>query len=110
MEKQKLVHLEAFRILAIYFVMFNHTGTNGFFLFSVAKGSRLYWPYMFISIACKFAVPLFYMVSGALLLNKEESISVVYKKRFSRMLIILVVVSALYKLYDSIYNRRGGLV
>ncbi len=87
-EKKKLVHLEAFRILAIYLVMFNHTDKNGFFFFTVAQASPFYGLYLFISIACKFAVPLFYMVSGALLLKKEESIGVVYKKRFLRMLII----------------------
>jgi len=97
-----LVHLEAFRILAIYCVMFNHTGENGFFLFSVAQESPFYGLYLFISIACKFAVPLFYMVSGALLLKKEESIGVVYKKRFLRMLIILLVTSVFYAVYDAV--------
>ena len=102
MEKRNLVHLEAFRILAIYWVMFNHTGQNGFFLFSIAQKSPLYWFYLFMSIACKFAVPLFYMVSGSLLLKKEESIGAVYKKRFLRMLIILIVTSVFYAIYDFI--------
>ncbi len=102
MEKRKLVHLEVFRILAIYLVMFNHTGQNGFFFFSIAQDSPLFWLYLFMSIACKVAVPLFYMVSGALLLKKEEGIGAVYKKRFLRMFIILVITSLLYTAYDCI--------
>lgn len=42
MEKRNLTHLELFRVIAIYWVMFNHTGTDGFFLFSISEGSFLY--------------------------------------------------------------------
>ncbi|MCD7845475.1 MAG: acyltransferase [Oscillospiraceae bacterium] len=105
MEKRSLTHLELFRVIAIYWVMFNHTGTNGFFLFSISEDSLLYPVYLFMSIGCKFAVPLFFMVSGALLLGKNESIGTVYKKRVLRMVIVLVVISLLYQVYDCV---RGG--
>ncbi len=100
MEKRNLVHLELFRAWAIFWVMFNHTGTKGFFLFSVREGSPFYWVYLFISVACKFAVPLFFMISGGLLLKKEETIKTVYTKRVLRMTIILLVTSILYAVYD----------
>lgn len=77
---EKKLHLEFLRIIAIMLVIFNHTGEKGFLLYTIARDSVLYEFYLFSSIACKVAVPLFWMISGALLINKEESISVIYKK------------------------------
>lgn len=97
--KRNKIHIEFLRIICIYLVMFNHTGTNGFFLFSVAEYSKLYWFYMFISIACKVAVPIFFMISGALLLGKNESIQDIYQKRIFKYVIVLVGTSFLYQVY-----------
>lgn len=71
-----------------------------FFKFSNEQGSRLYWVYMFLSIGCTVAVPIFFMISGALLLGKEESIKDVFVKRVFKYVIILIVVSVLYQIYD----------
>lgn len=54
-----LLHLDFLRIVAIFLVVFNHTGTRGFLLFTVAQQSPLYGLYSFLSIADKMAVPIF---------------------------------------------------
>ena len=72
---KRTVYLDFIRILAIYMVLFNHTRTSGFVLFTVRRGSFFYPFYLFNAILIKSAVPLFFMVSGALLLGKEESYS-----------------------------------
>ena len=42
------VYLEAARILAAFFVIFNHTGASGFFLFAQRPwGSAAFWVYLF---------------------------------------------------------------
>ena len=94
------LHLDILKVLAIFFVMFNHTGTEGFFLFSKSQGSLWYGVYLFISIITKIAVPLFFMISGALLLNKMESWKHILKKRFLRYFIILVFFSFLQYLWS----------
>lgn len=74
-EKEYLLHIEAIRILAIFFVIFNHTAERGFFLFAMYPNTDIqYWIYMGISVFCKFSVPMFLMISGALLADKEESL------------------------------------
>ena len=73
MAKKKTVYLEFIRALAIILVLFYRTGTWGCFLFTVRQGSALYPVYMFLSIASKPAVPLFWMVSGSLLLRKRRA-------------------------------------
>ncbi|MCI8294941.1 MAG: acyltransferase family protein [Lachnospiraceae bacterium] len=91
--KRNMIHLEVLRMIAIFLVLFNHTGQDGFMYFVVAQKSIFYPVYLFISILDKVAVPLFFMISGALLLNKEEQIRTIYKKRISRILIVLISIS-----------------
>ena len=111
--KGKQVYLEVLRIMAIILVIFNHTGNNGFFLFSVS-GKSIWTPvYLFCSIACKIAVPLFWMISGSLLLGKEEPIKTVYRKRVLRMVIVLAVFSFIQYLYNLLFLGQsdiGGIV
>lgn len=87
------LHIELLRIIAIICVLFNHTGTKGFVLFTIARESEFYWLYMFMGIAVKVAVPIFFMISGAMLLGKEETIDVILKKRVLKFLIIMLVSS-----------------
>lgn len=92
-------HMDVLRIAAIFMVLFNHTGTYGFVLFTTARNSAAYPLYLFISIFITIAVPLFFMVSGALLLGKDEPFRVILKKRVLRFAIVLIVGSALLYIY-----------
>lgn len=94
------VYIDFLKIIAIYMVLFNHTGTSGFVFFTVARTSTLYPFYLFNAILIKIAVPLFFMASGALLLGKEESYRDLLKKRFFKYAIVLVVFSIIMYLYD----------
>ena len=95
--------LELMRIIAIFFVVFIHTGDSGYFLFSTFEvGSFWYWFYMPISIFSKFAVPIFFMISGAVLLKKEESITTILKKRVLRIGIDILAVNLIYYVFDLI--------
>jgi len=100
MEKAKRLDIEIMRILAAFFVIFNHTGKQGFFLFSCYDShSPQFWVYLFLSVFCKFSVPLFFMISGVLLLNRETtSYREFLKKKVGRILLILVVWSVVYYL------------
>lgn len=101
-QKSKLLHLEIMRIFAVYFVIFNHTSGSGYMLFThVTPGSWRYWVYLILSIFCKVSVPLFLMISGALLLKKDpERLDFLFRKRILKMCILLFVVSLLYYLRD----------
>lgn len=96
-EKRSLLHIEIIRIIAAFFVIFNHTGNYGFSLFTqYPPDSVRYWVYLLISVLSKISVPLFFMISGALLLNKEEEPLKKQAVRFLRILAALVIFSALY--------------
>lgn len=97
--KKRLLSLDFMRIFAILLVIFNHTDNRGFYRFLTDDpGTFLYWFNLFFSILCKAAVPLFFMISGALLLNKEESIGVTYKRGI-RIVLALILFSLLYNVF-----------
>lgn len=99
------VYIDFLKVIAIYLVLFNHTGVSGFVLFTVKQGTKMYFPLMFNAILIKIAVPLFFMASGALLLGKEESYRDLLCKRFLRYLVVLIVASLIWYLYTCL--RHG---
>lgn len=98
MNSRKQLDIELMRILAAFFVIFNHTGNNGYFLFSLyPMQSFPFWIYLFLSIFCTFSVPLFFMITGALMLNREpEPLKDLWEHRVLKMVRILLFWSLLY--------------
>ena len=98
MKSNKRVDIELMRIIAAFFVIFNHTGTTGFFVFSLCDTQSIqYWLYLFVSIFCRFSVPLFLMIAGALMLNRQgETIKKLWIHRVLHIAFILVFWSFLY--------------
>ena len=94
-------HIELLRILAAFLVLVNHTNSEIFR--NNAPSLTWFWSvtYMFIS---KPAVPVFVMIMGALLLEKEDS----PRKSAERILRIFVVFLAGSFLYTVYYGHRNG--
>lgn len=104
-QPKRLLHLDLLRLVAIYLVIFNHTGDRGYMLFADSIGSGMYFPYMLVSIFCKIAVPIFFMISGALLLPKQESLGRLFSKRILRMVLVLILISVPY--YAWLHGARN---
>lgn len=106
MKEKRRYYIDILRILACFAVIVNHFDP-GFLAFSLKpKGSLSYWCLLFLSVFCKFAVPLFFMISGALLLHKTESVKTILTKRVSRILLSLIVASVFYYFFEK-YIRGG---
>ncbi len=103
MNQGKKIYLEAIRIVAIFLVIFNHT--DGFIYFTLPCSIITQVYSLFLAIVCRIAVPLFFMVSGALLLTREQSPLELVKRRIARILIVLMAVSLLYYLFDIARGR-----
>lgn len=97
MDKKKIIHLEIIRLIALYCIVYNHIG---YVLFEGLEKPFEISVSVLLSILCKAGVPLFFMVSGALLLGREESWADVYKKRVFRIAIIIVVFNTIRFLYE----------
>ena len=70
-------YLDIMRIVACILVIFNHL--PGFELYKTTKGVPQFI-FMIISVITKMNVSIFFLISGALLLNKKESIAITLRK------------------------------
>lgn len=103
--KRSKVYIDVIRVCAIFLVVMNHTAAFGFPKIE-GVGDVWYWGKLLFNEIVKMAVPLFFMVSGALLLDKEESIADLYKKRVLRFgLVFILIVSIQYAVYSI---QHGG--
>lgn len=105
--QKKILYVEILRIIGIVFVIFNHTNYLGYVYFlSFDAGTFPYWFYMVFTVLAKISVPIFFMISGKLLLGKTETIGFVWKKRISKQIIILLVFSLIFYILDIIRFQR----
>lgn len=107
--KQKKIYLELIRIFAIFFVVYVHTGTDGAEHYQVAGDAFLsYWLSLVLACFAQVSVPLFFLISGAVLLHKEESIKTVLVHRVSRILGVILVFGFIQYAYFYFLNPEIG--
>lgn len=97
MEANRLQYISYLRVLATFCVVVIHASTGYLNIFS-ANGFD--WNYANVLHSfTRFSVPLFVMISGALLLPRQESFSVFYKKRMTRIVWPFLFWSLIYLVY-----------
>ena len=98
LKKERIFYFDEIRAFAILLVMLAHTIQNFPVNVDLLTSPTLL-SYLTIS---RMGVPLFFMLSGALLIGKDYSLSEFFKKRFSRVLIpaifwyVILVISVAY--------------
>ena len=106
MEKKRYIEYDIMRILACFGVIMIHA--------AVFDQASLYninsWRGQWINIwgvLSRWAVPAFVMLSGMMILPKADETSVLQlmQRRVVRMLVVYVVWSAIYSVYN-VYVRR----
>lgn len=105
MRKEKTVYFEAMRILACVLVIFNHLPAYTLYTSSTGKKQFIY---MCLAMITRINVPLFFMISGALLLEKSEEWTYVFKKRFMRVILLLTIFSFILYSITKLKNVVNG--
>ncbi len=93
-QKERKLWLDGLRILAILMVLFNHRVAY----YSIETPQPVTVNYIIkilLSVSAKCGPPLFFMISGYLLLGKEESIKKIFTHRILRIVIVMII-SAVY--------------
>lgn len=98
----KKVYIEFLRIAAAFLVIVNHTNSR---IFLSEQPSALWASSIAYFFASKVAVPVFIMIMGALLLEKQDSI----KKYISRIMRIAVVTVVFTVLMHLIFDGNMSL-
>jgi len=101
--ENRIVYLDVMRVLAIALVLMNHL--PAYHLYEVEGGMNEAGA-LFLSVFTRVNVPLFAMVSGALLLGREESWQVLWEKRISRFLWVILIFSGLLYLMFGLLRGR----
>lgn len=100
--------IDILKTLAIISVVIIHVASSGCFL---PIGSADWVISLFFGSAARFAVPVFFMCSGALLLNPEKEISVkkLWRKNMLKIVGALFLWAAFYKLFAlGVANNLSG--
>lgn len=97
MEKQKVIRLEVIRIIALFCIVYNHIG---YVIFMNTEDSLEIIISVVLSVLCKTGVPLFFMISGALLLDREECWGIVYKRRVLRIAEVIILFTVFRFFYE----------
>ena len=103
--KEKNYNLELVRLVSFILVIAIHV-TN---YFCRAYGEISRGEYLFslaLDTAARLSVPCFFMISGALLLGREEPLEK-HLKRLGRFVLALIVWSAVYYFWNTFYMRSG---
>lgn len=106
MKAVKKIHLEIIRIIALVCIIYNHTGERGNSVYLFTDGNVTFVLSLIADILCRIGVPLFVMVSGALLLQKEESLQEIYRKRVLRIVKVIVLFTVLRYFYECFLVRN----
>lgn len=93
MQSKRKLNLEMLRIIACFLVIVNHTSNKVFTTIAPSLTWFLSIGYFYFS---RIAVPIFVMISGAVLLGKQESYKSLFKKRIVKVLMLIVVFSFIY--------------
>lgn len=93
LQRKRHIYLDVLRILAVFLVCYNHSFAFELYLTQEPNGSLISWINVATSVLVTICMPLFFMLTGALLLGKQESYRDVFSKRIWRFFVLLVCCS-----------------
>lgn len=102
-ENNRNIAYDVLRIIAILLVFYNHRYT-----FTISDSfNNITISYIItciLSIISKCGVPIFFMISGAVLLDKKEKYTYILKHRVLRILIVMFICLVLLMIRDKDFN------
>lgn len=107
-KKERIFYLDFIRVLAIFLVLFIHISAIDT---TLHIGSTQWQVTKLLNYFAHVSVPMFFMISGALLLNspKTESLTYTWKKRIPHVVIPFVLWSLLSTFFIVLYTHNFSL-
>lgn len=114
MNKKRVFYYDALRALAIFGIITCHMTANFITNASNISIYDLNWMFLlFFNSFRQFSIPVFVMISGALLINKDYSLSTFIKKKFNRIFIPYVfwaIVLVLFSLLIIAFGIKSNTI
>src|SRR5665647_855009 len=106
-QDNKKLWLDNLRVIATIGVIFIHVSSD-YAPSSGTVSAYNFWVGNLFDSASRFSVPIFVMISGALLLPKDYGISIFLKKRMTRLLLPFLFWSMFYIAHSIHYEIQQG--
>lgn len=109
-KENRTLYFDYLRLLATFAVMLAHTASSK--LYNIDVNSFDWRVLNFYDSICRWSVPAFVMISGALLLNRTVDYNKIYKRYIPRMITAFVFWSIIYYIFAEadILGQITGLV
>ena len=106
-KREQIPYLHFLRTAAILFVIMLHS-YSPYFTDAAHYDTRTWFVMLFLNAFSRAGVPLFFMMSGYLLMSDKRSLDVgsFYKKRLPRIVVPLVIYSVIFYAYDCISGAQ----
>ena len=104
--KSRNIYIDYLRVSATIAVVFIHA-TSGWYARIGEIDNLSWWFANILNTASRFAVPVFVMISGAVLLGKSMSVADFYRKRALRLLPPIIFWSIVYILFRMYRGMEG---
>lgn len=88
----KKIYLECLRVISLFGVIYCHTDKRGLLLYEVTADPAAYYFSKIMLLFSQICVPVFFMISGSLLLGRQEDLKKNFKHRVLKYTVILCVV------------------
>lgn len=105
MKKERVFYYDALKAIAIVGIIACHM--SGSFLVKTDIASLKWYFLLALNTLRQFSIPAFVMISGALLVNKDYSLSTFIKKKFNRILVPYLFWAAMLILFSYLLLHFG---
>lgn len=106
--RDRAAFYDLLRIIAMFFVLFNHRDCYYYHIYYDGVSPQKTF-IIALEILCKCGPPLFFMISGALLLGKQESFRKIFTHRIYRILVVMAVMT-LSVIFFNHRSLKDGIV
>lgn len=95
--RERTIYFDYLRVSATFAVIILHIAAQNYYLIDI---NGFDWQvFNFFDSIVRWGVPVFVMISGALFLNREIPLKIIYTKYIFRMIISYIIWSAVYALF-----------
>lgn len=106
-QSDRVVYFDYLKVFAAFMVVILHVSAQTFY---VADVNSIEWQTSIFYHGIRWSVPVFVMISGALFLDKENSVKKLYFKYCFRMVTSYIIWSVVYVLFFHEYKGERDLV
>jgi surface polysaccharide O-acyltransferase-like enzyme len=104
LQKSQIIWIDAIRAIACFMVVFLHSAGPVLYKYNEVGLSNWFVANVYDSIV-RVCVPLFFMISGFLLLQKDESLADFFSKRLSKLFIPIVFWSIFFVFWGNVIEK-----